>query len=328
MGTAGDVNGDGYADVIVGARWHDNGEGDEGRAYAYLGSATGLSTTASWIAEGNQTSASFGTSVATAGDINGDGYADVVIGSPWYDATLTNQGRAWAYFGSSSGLIPVQGWTANGPVASGQYASVVAPAGDVNGDGFADVIVGSESREPGRHLPGLGLGPRHQRGLGPRGGPASAWLGFSVAGAGDVDGDGYGDILVGAPGYDGGDADEGLALLFRGSAFGPEVTAAWSVEGNGASAQLGWVVASAGDVNGDGYADAAVGAPSWSNDQSFEGKASVYLGSPSGLAASAAWSVESNLAGARFGIDVAAAGDVNGDGYGDCWWARPCSTPS
>ena len=82
MATAGDVNGDGYADVIVGAAHYDNGQTDEGRAFVYHGAATGLGTAAAWTAEGNQASAVFGVSVGTAGDVNGDGYADVIVGAP------------------------------------------------------------------------------------------------------------------------------------------------------------------------------------------------------------------------------------------------------
>ena len=80
VGTAGDVNGDGYADVIVGARTYDNGQTDEGAALVYLGRPAGLGATAAWTAESDQANAQFGYSVATAGDVNGDGYADVIVG--------------------------------------------------------------------------------------------------------------------------------------------------------------------------------------------------------------------------------------------------------
>jgi len=81
VATAGDVNGDGYSDVIVGAEQYDNGEADEGRAFVFVGSAAGLGTHAAWLAEGNHVSAWFGHSVSTAGDVNGDGYSDVVVGA-------------------------------------------------------------------------------------------------------------------------------------------------------------------------------------------------------------------------------------------------------
>jgi hypothetical protein len=80
---AGDVNGDGYSDVIVGAYQYDNGETDEGAAFVHHGSATGISTTAATTLENNQAGARMGISVAGAGDVNGDGYSDVVVGAIW-----------------------------------------------------------------------------------------------------------------------------------------------------------------------------------------------------------------------------------------------------
>ena len=73
VSSSGDVNGDGYGDVVVAADWCDNGEPDEGRAFLFLGSASGLSASTAWTAESNQASAYFGNSVSPAGDVNGDG---------------------------------------------------------------------------------------------------------------------------------------------------------------------------------------------------------------------------------------------------------------
>jgi len=101
VATAGDVNGDGYSDVIVGAPYYDNGQANEGRAYVYHGSATGLSTTFNWTAESDQADANFGNSVATAGDVNGDGYSDVIVGAPYYSNDQTAEGRAYVYHGSA-----------------------------------------------------------------------------------------------------------------------------------------------------------------------------------------------------------------------------------
>ena len=99
VGTAGDTNGDGYADVIVGAYQYDSGEEDEGRVFVYCGSSTGLSTTPDWTAESDQTSAFLGTLVGTAGDVNGDGYADVIVGAHRYDNGEADEGRAFVYHG-------------------------------------------------------------------------------------------------------------------------------------------------------------------------------------------------------------------------------------
>ena len=104
VATAGDVNGDGYADVVVGALDYDNGQADEGRArFVYHGSPTGLTHDRRLDGEGDQADAYFGCPVATAGDVNGDGYADVIVGAPYYDNGQTDEGRAFVYLGSRPG---------------------------------------------------------------------------------------------------------------------------------------------------------------------------------------------------------------------------------
>jgi len=81
VASAGDVNGDGYGDVIVGVHEYDNGQSNEGKAFLYLGSSSRLSITPNWSAESNQSGAFFGYSVSTAGDANGDGFSDVLVGA-------------------------------------------------------------------------------------------------------------------------------------------------------------------------------------------------------------------------------------------------------
>src|SRR5439155_548921 len=143
VGTAGDVNGDGFSDVIVGAPLNDNGQSDEGRAYVYLGSASGVAASAAWTTESNQASAFYGYSVATAGDVNGDGYSDVIVGAPQYDNGQSDEGRAFVYLGSASGLATSAAWTFDCKQPSASFGYSVGTAGDVNGDGFSDVIVGA-----------------------------------------------------------------------------------------------------------------------------------------------------------------------------------------
>ena len=82
---------------------YDNGQTAKGRAFVYLGSAGGLGASPAWTAESNQACAFFGDSVATAGDVNGDGYADVIVGAPGYDNGQTDEGRAFVYHGSAAG---------------------------------------------------------------------------------------------------------------------------------------------------------------------------------------------------------------------------------
>jgi hypothetical protein len=143
VGTAGDVNGDGYDDAIVGASQYDNGQLFQGRAYVYHGSATGLSTTPDWTAESDQGRPQFGTSVGTAGDVNGDGFDDAIVGAPYYGQD--GQGRTFLYNGSATGLSSVADWTAESDQGGAQFGYSVGTAGDVNGDGYGDTIVGAPS---------------------------------------------------------------------------------------------------------------------------------------------------------------------------------------
>jgi len=309
IASAGDVNGDGYSDVILGAAYYDNGETDEGRAFVYYGSATGLPITPNWTAESNQANALFGACVAAAGDVNGDGYSDVIIGAWQYTNGEANEGKAFIYYGSAAGLSLTANWTAENNLAGSSFGFSVASAGDVNADGYSDVIIGAVNTGSAYVYYGSGTGPA----------ATPAWsvvvgslFGHSVSSAGDVNGDGYSDVIVGAHNYTNGESGEGRAFVYYGSAAGLPATANWTAEGNLASAGFGVKVGSAGDVNGDGYSDVIIGAHTFSPG----GKSFVYYGSATGLPATADWSVVSSQASEFFGI-VSSAGDVNGDGYSD-----------
>ncbi|MCI0584218.1 MAG: integrin alpha, partial [Chloroflexi bacterium] len=330
------MNGDGFDDVIVGAIWFNSGQTNEGRAFVYLGSPSGPSATASWTAESNQVGAWFGDSVSGAGDVNGDGFADVIVGASDFD-TGQGVGAAFVFHGdfSIANLVPSQAATsleADDPDI-GDFGYSLASAGDVNGDGYGDVIVGapfgaaSEGFAFVFHGSPAGIssgGATATAAARITSDQADAELGRSVAGAGDVNGDGFGDIVVGAKGYDAGDEDEGLALIYLGGAAGTgdgdPSTADTRLEGNQQSAEFGGTVASAGDVNGDGFADLIVAGLNYDAGQPFEGAAFVFHGGAGGIAdggpASAATRLETDTM--NLGLEEASgAGDVNGDGFAD-----------
>jgi len=318
--TAGDVNGDGYSDVIVGAPYYDNGQADEGRAFVYHGSAAGLEAEPAWTTESNQVSADLGWSVGTAGDVNGDGYSDVIVGANTYDNGQQNEGRAFVYHGSAAGLASGAAWMAESDQANGAFGVSVATAGDVNGDGYSDVIVGAhgyddDQENEGRayvfHGSAAGLTPDPTWTV--EGDQATAYLGVSVATAGDVNGDGYGDVVVGAYCYDNGETDEGRALVYYGSAAGLAANPSWTAENDDTYAGFGGSVAAAGDVNGDGYGDVIVGSPYYDNGQIGEGRAYVFHGSAAGLHTTPAWTAEGDQVFASFSSSAGTTGDVNGD---------------
>jgi hypothetical protein len=290
VATAGDVNGDGFSDVIVAATGYDNGESDEGRAFVYHGSAAGLVTTPAWTAESNQAFADFGYSVATAGDVNGDGFSDVIVGAYRYDNGESEEGRAFVYHGSAAGLAVTPAWTGESNQAFASFGFSVATAGDVNGDGLSDVIVGATGYDNGENDEGRAF-VYHGSAAGLAATPAwtaesnqaFADFGNSVAVAGDVNSDGFSDVIVGAAGYDNGESGEGRAFAYHGSAAGLTTAPVWSAEGDQAFADFGYSVATAGDVNGDGYSDVIIGANLYDNGETDEGRAAVYYGNGDGL---------------------------------------------
>ncbi len=282
VATAGDVNGDGYSDIIVGVLGYTNGEDDEGGAYVYLGSETGVAETPVWIGESNQANIQYGIAVASAGDVNGDGYDDVIVGAWGYDNGLDLEGAAFVYHGSATGPSASADWVASGNQVHAYFGRAVAGVGDVNGDGFDDVVVGAYLYDNGQADEGralLYLGSAGGLSMTPdwtaESNQQNAHFGFAVAPAGDVNGDGYSDVIVGAPAYHNGQSGEGRSYLYHGSAAGLGATAAWTMEGNQAGAGFGGAVSTGGDVNGDGYADVVVGAPAYEHGQTNEGR--VYL---------------------------------------------------
>ncbi|MCK6526387.1 VCBS repeat-containing protein, partial [Myxococcota bacterium] len=324
VASAGDVDGDGYGDVIVGAPAHGGPAGQEGRVDVYLGSPAGPGAAPDWTASGGQHLADFGDAVAGAGDVDGDGYDDVIVGASQYDGGYADEGRAVLFRGGTAGLEAVPAWSAEGVEYRAHFGSSVAGAGDVNGDGYDDVVVGVPGHDGGYADQGMAvlyLGSGAGLGAAPAWtavpGQAQASFGWAVAGAGDVNGDGYDDVIVGAPYADGGATDEGMAYLYLGGAGGLEASPSWVAGSGQAYAAFGWSVSSAGDVDGDGYGDVVVSAPFFQAVGLFEGRISVYAGGPAGLPAAASWTADAGAADRALGYSVAGPGDVDADGYDD-----------
>ncbi|MBV6478441.1 MAG: hypothetical protein HGGPFJEG_01196 [Ignavibacteria bacterium] len=324
VATAGDVNGDGYSDVIAGSPYFDNGQTDEGRAYVFHGSATGLSTFANWTSESDTSTSNFGWSVATAGDVNGDGYSDVIIGAPNFENGQNNEGKVYVFHGSASGLSLTPSWTIQKNQADSHLGSSVSSAGDVNNDGYSDVIFSAPDLDDGETDEGKvflhygsssGLSIPSDKNL--QTNVASDNFGTSVSLAGDVNGDGYSDVIIGAVNSENGQSNEGRAFIYTGSPGGTNSTSFWIGESNQANANFGISVSTAGDVNGDGLSDVIVGAHNYENDSTSEGRAFVFYGHNTSMSAAAAWTDDINQRFAFFGYSVGTAGDVNGDGYGD-----------
>lgn len=248
-----------------------------------------LSTTENWTAESNQADAWFGNSVASAGDVNGDGFSDVIVGAYQFGNGQTGEGRAFVYYGGPGTLSANAIWTAESDQIDAQFGNSVASAGDVNGDGFSDVIIGSGNFDNGEvdegrafvyHGSASGLSATANWTA--ESNQANALFGFFVGSAGDVNGDGFSDVIIGANQFDNPESNEGRAFVYHGSASGLSATANWTAESNQADAQFGYSVASAGDVNGDGYSDVIVGAYFFDNGQTNEGRAFVYYGNETG----------------------------------------------
>jgi len=250
---AGDINGDGFADVIVGAPFADpGGLGNEGSAYVYSGANGTLLH--QW--DGLSRYDELGFSVSGAGDVNGDGFADVIVGSPFVNpGNLLYAGSAYVYSGADGSLL--HQWDG---LLYDELGYSVSDAGDLNGDGYADVIVGAPHARPGNLLDagsvyvysGADGSLLHQW----DGGLAGDGIGYAVSGAGDVNRDGFADVIVGAP-----QANREY-LPNVGSAYvysGANGTLLHQWDGLSSYDELGFSIAGAGDVNGDGFADVIVG---------------------------------------------------------------------
>jgi hypothetical protein len=319
---AGDINWDRRSEILAGAPHYSNGEADEGALYVLNGLLQFQPQTVQ-IVEGNQAGALFGYSVAGASDVNADMFSDVVVGAPFYNDGNGAEGAAFVYHGGASGLVSNVSYKVPGNQPDSRFGHSVSTAGDVNGDGYADIVVGAYLHDNGEadegaafiyHGTAIGISTAVASHL--EGNQANARFGWSVACAGDVNADGYADVLVGAPYFDKGETDEGVAMVFQGSRNGLSLTPASIIESNQADAWLGYSVSPAGDVNGDSFSDIVVGAYGYDNGEADEGIILVYHGAPNGIV-EADRTVLTDYEGSNIGEVLSPAGDVNGDGYSD-----------
>ena len=376
VSSAGDVNGDGLDDLIVGAR---GANSSTGKSYVVFGKANSNAINLSTIADASNPTGGFvingeaagdqsGFSVSSAGDVNGDGLDDLIVGAYDYDAELA---RSYVVFGkANSNAInlstiadasnPTGGFVINGESEHGYSNISVSSAGDVNGDGLDDLIVGASAAAPsGKSYAGKSyvvFGKANSSAIdlsaiadasNPTGGfvingeTTNDNSGCSVSSAGDVNGDGLDDLIVGAFKVNSsGKVHAGKSYVVFGKADSSAINLStiadasnplggFVINGDAAYDRSGFSVSSAGDVNGDGLDDLIVGAryadPS---GKSEAGKSYVVFGKANGSAIDLSTIANANnplggfvingeAAGDQNGISVSSAGDVNGDGLDD-----------
>ena len=267
---------------------------------------------------GEYTGDVFGCSVAWVGDVNGDGYDDLLIGAFRYPE-IASLGQAYLYFGGPA-IDSVADLVIAAPGGSnvGWFGISVAAAGDFNGDDYPDFIIGAQqSGNEGKAFVYFGgplLDATPDLTLIGESTTSLTWFGASVASAGDVNEDGFDDVIVGAPRYGSGGNLPGRAYVFFGGAA-PDAVPDRVFTALGANDQLGSVVGSAGDMNGDGHTDVFASAPS--NDAAAVNAGAIYVwyGGP-------AFDATADLTLLGSGTNehlqnAANAGDVNDDGFSD-----------
>lgn len=314
---AGDINNDGYDDILIGCNLYDNVQTNEGIAYMFLGSATVPSTTPDWAVESNTSSAEFGNSVAAAGDINNDGFGDVVIGAHKHTTT----GRVFVYLGNATGL-PLTSTILIGTGSGTEYGYFVGGNKDINADGFDDIVVTGTYRyvtggpsSAGRVYVynGSAVGITTTSSWDYSAKQASAHLGNSVATT-DINSDGYIDLVVSAIDYDTIGTDYGMVYVFMNSASGLPSTPSQLFLGSETDEDLGTTVTDLGDLNNDGYREIAIGSPSFGT---AIGRIYLLMGANNGLDLNPINIFTSNEVSGYSGRSVTATGDINGDSYDD-----------
>jgi hypothetical protein len=303
VSAAGDVNGDGFDDLVVGAIGADPNGVFSGASYVVLGRASGFAASIDlntldgdngFRLDGGAAGDLSGVAVSTAGDINGDGFDDVVVSASAADPNGANSGASYVVFGQAGGfaaslnltnLDGTNGFRLNGVAAYDLSGRAISTAGDVNGDGFDDLVVGAylagpNGAESGASYVVFGQADSFAASLNLNsldgtngfrldGGAANDRSGRAVSAAGDFNGDGFDDLVVGAPFADPNGSSSGASYLVFGQAGGFAASINLNtldgsngirLDGFAAEDYSGRAVSAAGDVNGDGFDDLMVSA--------------------------------------------------------------------
>lgn len=312
-----DANGDGFGDVAVG---DSDAFAPTQHVYLHHGGAAGPSAAPSSVLSVASPVARFAASIASAGDVDGDGFGDLLVGSPGEDSVYFYRGGPGGFADPPSAVLA-------GPATS-SFGAAVSGAGDVDGDGYADIVVGLPLRAPpaGSLVQGAAIlyyggpgGPSSSRSieLGPRSGSDAQGFGTFVSAAGDIDGDGLGDVAVWG-GIESTDPQYVLAYYGGAHPFGVAPSALLHYDGTSPS----WLgsanlLACAGDTNGDGYPDLVMSTPVPPNVGFTSDHLSLFYGGPNGVALVPSRRIPSPLATTdHFGLSVAGL-DANQDGLDD-----------
>jgi hypothetical protein len=297
---AGDVNGDGIADVCAAADEDDTAAGANAGSAAIVSGADG-STIWSW--SGESAGDLFGWSTAFAGDVDADGTPDVVIGALLAEnaSSPSNAGSLTVYSGATG--LPLH--QIHGDATSGNLGSNVGHAGDLNADGRADVLGVQKARV--RAFSGLDASVLHDLTV-----AGGGTIGLKVSGGVDCNGDGSDDLVVGASGFT---SNTGRVTVFSGA----NGAVLHTFDGDLVGDQLGAGVAGAGDLDGDGYGDVVAGSPGSDGGGSSSGALRAW----SGRTGAKLFTISGNAPNQQIGKDAGAGADIDLDGFPD---AIGCST--